>query len=122
MIFLGPQDNVRTKQNQQKQKQKKKNAGLVRLNQEMTDLDLPKHVAKIDFCNKKDLSCFNVIITPSEETYWYKGKYTFSFKISPDYPHVPPKVMCITKVGFSVFGRYFCRCFIQISILKAMYV
>jgi len=35
----------------------------------------------------------------------YKGgSFKFTFDISEDYPHKPPKVKCVPKVSFQQFG------------------
>jgi len=59
--------------------------------------DIPKNI-KIKWFNKKDLSEFKVIVRPTNESLWYKGKYYFRIKIVDDYPFEPPKVICETKV------------------------
>ena len=40
---------------------------------------------------------FEVIISPNEGFYRI-GKYKFSFKIGPNYPHEAPKVKCLSKI------------------------
>ena len=41
---------------------------------------------------------FDVEYTPDSGSYWYGGKYLFSFHFPDDYPYNPPKVMCKTKI------------------------
>ena len=41
---------------------------------------------------------FDVEITPDTDSFWYGGKYIFSFTIPEDYNFSPPKVMCKTKI------------------------
>ena len=93
---------------------------MLRWTNEIPEMDLPKKIARIDFFNKKDITEFNVIIKPSDESYWYRGEYLFRFKISSGYPHDPPKIMCYTKVrclfcclnwkGFSPEYQYKWQC------------
>ena len=41
---------------------------------------------------------FEVEYTPDPDSYWYGGTYLFSFHFPDDYPLIPPKVMCQTKI------------------------
>ena len=41
---------------------------------------------------------FDVEYKPDSDSYWYGGKYLFSFHFSEDFLNVPPKVMCKTKI------------------------
>ncbi|XP_063935012.1 NEDD8-conjugating enzyme Ubc12 isoform X3 [Daucus carota subsp. sativus] len=63
----------------------------------ISELNLPK-TCSISFPNgKDDLMNFEVIIRP-DEGYYSGGLFTFTFQISPIYPHEAPKVKCKTKV------------------------
>uniref|UniRef100_M1CNZ9 Ubiquitin carrier protein n=1 Tax=Solanum tuberosum TaxID=4113 RepID=M1CNZ9_SOLTU len=63
----------------------------------ISELNLPK-TCSISFPNgKDDLMNFEVTIRP-DEGYYMGGTFTFSFSISPIYPHEAPKVKCKTKV------------------------
>jgi len=64
-------------------------------------LDLPPQ-AQIEFPNKtaegkRDITNFNVIITPSEG-YWKGGSFVFPFEIPAEYNFKPPKVTCVTRI------------------------
>ena len=48
--------------------------------------------------NKKNIMDFKIEYTPDKTSYWYTGKYIFSFHIPEDYPFTPPKVHCLTKI------------------------
>lgn len=50
------------------------------------------------FLNRSDIMHFKVDFTPGNDSYWYGGKYTFTFEIKDDYPYSAPKVMCLTKI------------------------
>ena len=41
---------------------------------------------------------FDVEYTPDNSSFWFGGKYTFSFQFSDEYPDTPPKVLCKTKI------------------------
>ena len=41
---------------------------------------------------------FNVEYKPDSDSYWYGGKYLFSFHFTDDFPNEPPKVLCKTKI------------------------
>ncbi|KAK6792869.1 hypothetical protein RDI58_011950 [Solanum bulbocastanum] len=64
---------------------------------DISELNLPK-TCSISFPNgKDDLMNFEVAIRP-DEGHYMGGTFTFSFSISPIYPHEAPKVKCKTKV------------------------
>ncbi|GFP92709.1 probable nedd8-conjugating enzyme ubc12-like [Phtheirospermum japonicum] len=76
---------------------KKQSAGELRLQKDISELNLPK-TCSIAFPNgKDDLMNFEVTIRP-DEGYYLSGTFVFSFQISPIYPHEAPKVKCKTKV------------------------
>ncbi|KAA0036519.1 NEDD8-conjugating enzyme Ubc12-like [Cucumis melo var. makuwa] len=76
---------------------KKQTAGELRLQKDISELNLPK-TCSISFPNgKDDLMNFEVTIHP-DEGYYLGGTFLFSFQVSPVYPHEPPKVKCKTKV------------------------
>jgi ubiquitin-conjugating enzyme E2 M len=62
----------------------------------LTFLNLLSFVSKLrpKLINKIDS---RLIIQP-DEGFYRGGKFTFSFKIGPNYPHEPPKVKCCNKV------------------------
>ena len=63
---------------------------------DINDLELPK-TCSTEFPDPNDLLNFRLAIAP-DEGFYRGGKFTFSFKIGPNYPHEPPKVKCTTKV------------------------
>lgn len=76
---------------------KKQSAGELRLHKDISELNLPK-TTSISFPNgKDDLMNFEVNIRP-DEGYYVGGSFTFTFSVSPIYPHEAPKVKCKTKV------------------------
>lgn len=76
---------------------KKQSAGELRLHKDISELNLPK-TTSISFPNgKDDLMNFEVTIRP-DEGYYVGGSFTFTFSVSPIYPHEAPKVKCKTKV------------------------
>ncbi|XP_078153271.1 NEDD8-conjugating enzyme Ubc12-like isoform X2 [Carex rostrata] len=64
---------------------------------DISELNLP-NTTSICFPNGKDeLMNFEISIRP-DEGYYFGGMFTFTFQVSPSYPHEPPKVKCKTKV------------------------
>ncbi|KAF6995878.1 hypothetical protein CFC21_012301, partial [Triticum aestivum] len=62
----------------------------------IAELNLPK-TTKISFPNgKDDLMNFEATLRP-DEGYYLGGSFTFTFQVSPSYPHEAPKVKCKTK-------------------------
>ncbi|KAI3847253.1 hypothetical protein MKW92_031235 [Papaver armeniacum] len=75
---------------------KKQSLGELRLNKDISELNLPQ-TTKIAFPNGKDeLMNFEVSIRP-DEGYYRSGKFEFTFQVPPTYPHEAPKVKCKTK-------------------------
>lgn len=76
---------------------KKQCAGELRLQRDITELNLPE-ACNISFPNgQDDLMNFEVSIKP-DEGYYQNGTFVFSFEVPPIYPHDAPKVKCKTKV------------------------
>ncbi|KAF7082069.1 hypothetical protein CFC21_090850 [Triticum aestivum] len=76
---------------------KKQSPGELRLHKDIAELNLPK-TTKISFPNgKDDLMNFEATLRP-DEGYYLGGSFTFTFQVSPSYPHEAPKVKCKTKV------------------------
>ncbi|KAG0578357.1 hypothetical protein KC19_4G016600 [Ceratodon purpureus] len=76
---------------------KKQSAGELRVQKDISELNLAKTIA-IHFPNGKDnLLSFEITIRP-DEGYYQGGTFIFSFSISQVYPHEAPKVKCKTKV------------------------
>lgn len=76
--------------------QKKSSAAQLRIQKDITELNLPK-TCWTDFPDPNDLLNFKLIICP-DEGFYKNGKFTFDFKVGPNYPHEPPKVKCETQV------------------------
>lgn len=52
---------------------------------------------RTDFPNPDDILNFTLTIEPDEGMY-KNGSFVFTFVVSPNYPHDPPKVKCIQKI------------------------
>ena len=75
--------------------------GKIRLTKDMPDIikEIPISVPQARLIrDKKNVMEFEVEYTPDKESFWYGGKYIFSFHFSDEYPIEPPKVMCKTKI------------------------
>eukprot|EP00897_Mesotaenium_endlicherianum_P004836 jgi/Mesen1/4380/ME000222S03507 len=76
---------------------KKQSAGELRVQKDISELNLAKTTA-IAFPNgKDDLLNFEISIRP-DEGHYAGGTFVFSFQIPQVYPHEAPKVKCKTKV------------------------
>eukprot|EP00249_Psilotum_nudum_P005030 c18521_g1_i1 orf=733-1284(-) len=76
---------------------KKQSPGELRVQKDISELNLAK-TTFISFPNgKDDLLNFEITIHP-DEGYYQGGSFGFTFSISPVYPHEAPKVKCKTKV------------------------
>ncbi|XP_074596684.1 NEDD8-conjugating enzyme UbcE2M [Brevipalpus obovatus] len=76
--------------------QKRATAAQLRINKDINELTLPK-TCNIEFPDPDDLLNFRLVIMP-DEGFYKGGKFVFSFSVSPNYPHDPPKVKCKTLV------------------------
>lgn len=76
--------------------QKRASAAQLRITKDINELNLPK-TCKMDFPEPDDLLNFKLIISP-DEGFYRGGCFSFSFRVSPNYPHEPPKVKCETMV------------------------
>uniref|UniRef100_A0A061S7N2 Nedd8-conjugating enzyme ubc12-like n=1 Tax=Tetraselmis sp. GSL018 TaxID=582737 RepID=A0A061S7N2_9CHLO len=75
----------------------KQSAGELRLQKDMSELNLSNNMS-IHFPDGKDkIMNFVVIISP-DEGFYRGGSFEFSFSIPSSYPHEAPKVKCKTKV------------------------
>ncbi|GAA5975390.1 hypothetical protein JCM10908_005147 [Rhodotorula pacifica] len=74
----------------------KTSAALIRVQKDLTELDLPSTM-KTHFPNAEDLLNFELTIQPDEGMY-KGGSFKFTFAINNNYPHEPPKVKCVPKV------------------------
>ena len=76
---------------------KRASAYELRLQKDISELNLPKQI-KISFPNGADkLASFEIVIAP-DEGYYRGGKFRFSLDTPASYPHDPPKVKCKTKL------------------------
>merc|ERR1739847_156478 len=75
---------------------KRATAAQIRITKDINELELPK-TCKTVFPDPDDLLNFRLVISP-DEGFYRGGKFVFTFKINPNYPHEPPKVKCATKV------------------------
>jgi ubiquitin-conjugating enzyme E2 M len=71
-------------------------AAQIRITKDISELELPK-TCNTEFPDPDDLLNFKLIISP-DEGFYRTGRFTFLFKIGPNYPHEPPKVKCMNKV------------------------
>ena len=75
--------------------------GKIKLTKEFPEIEkeLPIQVPQARLIhNKSDIMNFEVEYTPDKGSFWYGGKYLFSFHFPDNYPFNPPKVMCKTKI------------------------
>lgn len=72
-------------------KAKKITPGEIRIQKDIAELDAGA-VATVEFPNPKDLTIFNVFVSP-DQGYWKNAKYHFTFMVPADYPHTPPTVI-----------------------------
>eukprot|EP00127_Corallochytrium_limacisporum_P003712 Clim_evm44s152 gene=Clim_evmTU44s152 len=75
---------------------KKTAAGELRVQKDISDLNLPS-TCKLDFPDSNDLMNFVLTIKP-DEGFYKGGTFTFTFKVSTQYPHEAPKVKCEQKI------------------------
>jgi len=68
------------------------NAAQLRVQKDITSLELPDNI-KIEFPEKNDLMNFDLSLF-IEEGIYENGIFTFSVKVSDQYPHEAPKVKC----------------------------
>ncbi|KAI9298025.1 NEDD8-conjugating enzyme UBC12 [Neoconidiobolus thromboides FSU 785] len=74
----------------------KTSAATIRVQKDLGDLELPKTM-EMTFPNPEDILNFELTIAP-DDGYYRCGKFQFSFKINANYPHEPPKVLCLNKI------------------------
>ena len=74
----------------------KRSPGLIRLQKEVGELDLPRHV-EITFPDPDNIMKFHAKVDLSKEDCLWKGAtYHFTVTVPPNYPHDPPKAHCDT--------------------------
>lgn len=77
-------------------KKKKVTAAQLRVQKDLEELSLGSTM-KTDFPDPDDILNFALTIDPDEGMY-RGGRFTFSFAISHNFPHEPPKVRCKEKI------------------------
>ncbi|KAI9229188.1 MAG: putative E2 ubiquitin-conjugating enzyme [Piptocephalis tieghemiana] len=77
-------------------KKARSNPGQIRIQKDLSEMDLPSTM-KMSFPNPDDILHFTMTIKP-DEGYYQGGTFHFTFTISPEYPHQPPKVLCTQKI------------------------
>jgi ubiquitin-conjugating enzyme E2 M len=75
--------------------------GALRIQTDMSELELPAN-CKLHLPDKENLMNFEVSITP-DDGFWKDGTFVFSFAIPENYPHKPPKTLCMTKVSSCLY-------------------
>lgn len=75
---------------------KRATAAQLRIQRDITEMELPK-TCETEFPDPDDLLNFRMVISP-DEGFYRGGRFSFTFKIGPNYPHDPPKVKCSTKI------------------------
>jgi len=77
-------------------KKPKTSAAAIRVQKDLTELELPDTM-KTFFPDPKDLLSFQLTITPDEGMY-KGGQFLFTINITPNYPHEAPKVRLTQKI------------------------
>ncbi len=81
-----------------KKEKERRNTYLTRQIQEV-ESELKNCVPQARFIRHgNEIMNLEVEYTPDQASYWYGGKYLFSFSFPDDFPYKPPKVMCKTKI------------------------
>jgi len=77
-------------------KKKKVTAAQLRVQKDLSELSLGTTM-KTEFPDPDDILNFILFIEPDEGMY-RGGRFSFTFKITPSFPHEPPKVQCREKI------------------------
>ncbi|GAB7358812.1 hypothetical protein MBLNU230_g4036t1 [Neophaeotheca triangularis] len=77
-------------------KKKKVTAAQLRVQKDLSELSLGSTMTTT-FPNPDDILNFTLHLTPDEGLY-KSGTFTFTFSISQNFPHEPPKVKCVQKI------------------------
>jgi ubiquitin-conjugating enzyme E2 M len=96
MIKLFSLKNQKQGMNANNTQLKRNTAAQIRITKDINELTLPKN-CQMQPDPDGDLLNFKIIICP-DEGFYKGGKFVFSFKVSQNYPHEPPKVKCETRV------------------------
>ncbi|KAI3428491.1 hypothetical protein D9Q98_007316 [Chlorella vulgaris] len=76
----------------------------MRLQKDLSELDLPPTVCLSFPHGTEDLTEFEVSLTP-DEGYYAGGTFTFLFRVPESYPSDPPRVKCLTQVFHPAIDR-----------------
>ncbi|KAH9846854.1 E2 ubiquitin-conjugating enzyme [Lenzites betulinus] len=87
---------MKKNEDQASKKKPKTSAAQIRVQKDLTELDLPPTM-KTHFPDPVDLLNFTLTITPDEGMY-KGGAFVFQFNINANYPHEPPKVKCTQTI------------------------
>lgn len=71
-------------------------ASQIRLQKDITELDLPKSI-QVTFPDPDNISQFSITIKP-QEGYYRNGKFNFQVNVNDNFPIEPPKIKCTQKV------------------------
>ncbi|GAM82676.1 hypothetical protein ANO11243_006580 [Dothideomycetidae sp. 11243] len=77
-------------------KKKKVTAAQLRVQKDLSELSLPSTM-ETHFPDADDILHFTLHISPDEGIY-KSGRFDFTFAMSQNYPHEPPKVKCTQKI------------------------
>lgn len=77
-------------------KKKKVTAAQLRVQKDLSELSLGTTM-KTDFPDPDNILSFILYVEPDEGMY-RGGKFSFTFNITPSFPHEPPKVQCREKI------------------------
>ncbi|KAK3373524.1 ubiquitin-conjugating enzyme/RWD-like protein [Lasiosphaeria ovina] len=77
-------------------KKKKVTAAQLRVQKDLSELSLGTTMTT-EFPDPDDILSFILYIEPDEGMY-YGGRFSFTFNITPNFPHEPPKVQCREKI------------------------
>ncbi|KAG5418126.1 UBC12 [Candida metapsilosis] len=83
-------------QNNQNNNASKVSAAQIRVQKDITELDLPKSI-KLTFPNTADFFNFDLQIIP-QDGYYKNGKFKFKIEIGHNFPIDPPKIKCLNKI------------------------
>lgn len=76
---------------------KKRSAAEIRIQKDLALVEAEEDAASVSFPNPDDLTEFILSVSPKKGP-WSGGVFDFSFRVNPDYPYSPPKVLCETKI------------------------
>ncbi|KAJ3039919.1 NEDD8-conjugating protein ubc12 [Rhizophlyctis rosea] len=75
----------------------KTTAAQIRVQKDLGDMDKLPSTMTMTFPDPNNVFDFNLTISP-DEGFYRGGTFRFTFKINSNYPHEPPKVLCIQKI------------------------